>query len=109
MKDFKKAETVEEILEHSEKEPVIVLKHSLTCPISLAAHERVVAGLKEDEVQYPIYLVIMQEEKELSTDLAQKLDVKHESPQLIVVHHGNSAYDASHHDIRVEDIPKNIS
>jgi bacillithiol system protein YtxJ len=63
-------------------------------------------GLDKGLIPYPIYIIIVQKDRELSNKIAEILGVVHESPQLILVKDGKAMYDVSHVNIQVEDIPK---
>jgi bacillithiol system protein YtxJ len=75
-----------EALEASGDKPVLVLKHSTTCPVSAAALEEYEEYLKEqpaEDVDYVLVKVI--ESRPVSNQIAADLNVKHESPQIILV------------------------
>jgi bacillithiol system protein YtxJ len=40
--------------------------------------------------------------RDISRLVADRFDVEHQSPQVIVVHRGKAVYQASHYDIEVE-------
>ena len=105
MKNFLKPTTLLEIIEHSVKEPVLVFKHSLTCPISAGAYIRMNHGIEKKLIKYPVYIVVVQEKRELSNEIEQILNITHESPQIILIKNKQAIYDASHSDIQVNNIP----
>ncbi|HEV7423717.1 MAG TPA: bacillithiol system redox-active protein YtxJ, partial [Candidatus Paceibacterota bacterium] len=109
MEYFINPKALSKIIDHSKKELVLIFKHSLTCPVSIRAYERIFEGLKNGNVKYPVYLVIVQNNRDLSNNIAQTIDITHESPQIILVKDGKAIYSASHDNIQVENIPKNIS
>jgi bacillithiol system protein YtxJ len=76
---------------------MIIFKHSTTCPISAAAYRQVEAFESSNDI--PIYLVRVIEERPLSLGLAESLGVKHASPQVIYLNHGNVEWTTSHYDI----------
>jgi len=106
MNHFLHTASINEITEHSNKEPVLIFKHSLTCPISADAYKRIVEGLEKGLIPYPTYIVIVQNERDLSNTIAEKLGVIHQSPQLILIKDEKAIYDESHHNIQVSNTPK---
>ena len=83
------------------REPFVVFKHSMACPISHWA-DRCLADA-EETLGAPVYRVVVQTHRALSNRIAGDLDVRHETPQAIVVHRGRAVWHASHYAI---DIPR---
>jgi bacillithiol system protein YtxJ len=102
MRELSSQKYWEELLSRSEKEPVIIYKHSSTCSISLAAYNRLKVLEQNQEISDHIYLVVVQNSPEISADIADKLEVKHESPQVLLISNGRAVYHASHQDIESE-------
>lgn len=92
------AEQLENLFQKSVDAPVILFKHSITCPISSSVFNEV------SEVNADINLVIMQEARNISNLIAEKTGIRHESPQAIVLQNGKAIYHASHYDITAKDI-----
>jgi bacillithiol system protein YtxJ len=86
-----------EALEASHQEPVLLYKHSSTCPISARAQSQV-QQLDDDDP--PVYQVTVQTDRPLSQQIAQDFGIRHESPQAILVYRGSAVWDASHGEIR---------
>lgn len=85
---------LDELFAQSSEKPVILFKHSLTCPISHAAYEEV-ALLNDEEVA----LIVIQDARGLSNEIAVRTGIKHESPQILIVNEGKVVWHASHYDI----------
>lgn len=99
-------ESVDECLERSRKETVLILKHSTTCPISRAGKNQVDRFLKEQPIA--AYLVIVQQQRPLSNQIAERLQIKHESPQVIALKNGAAVKVFNHYEIAAETIRKAI-
>jgi bacillithiol system protein YtxJ len=82
-----------EMVERSKEQPVVLFKHSLSCPISARAYEQL--------AQFPgeVALLEVQRARELSSEVAKQLGIAHESPQVIVLRNGLVVWNASHFDI----------
>jgi bacillithiol system protein YtxJ len=86
-----------EAKEHSGERPVVVLKHSTTCPVSANALEEYEQYLEKNpntDVDYLLVKVI--ESRPVSNQIAEDLGVKHASPQIIYFKDGEAIWNASH-------------
>ncbi len=86
----------------SHDQPIIIFKHSTTCPISGIAKMRLEDDWNIDNL--PSYYVDVKSERSVSNYLAEHLGVHHESPQMIVVSDGEAVYDVSHLDIKISEV-----
>ena len=95
---------VEAIIERSNSVPCLILKHSTTCPISSLAKHRLEKqwGETKDGIE-PYYLDLLRY-RDISHHIAATFGVRHESPQVLLIKHGKCVYDASHLDIRVDEL-----
>jgi len=82
--------SLEDLAARSKQRPVVIFKHSLTCPISAAAYDQMA------EFEGEVALVEVQRARELSREIEDRLGVAHESPQVIVLRNGQVAWNASH-------------
>jgi bacillithiol system protein YtxJ len=94
----------QDILQKSYTETVIVYKHSNTCPISTGALMTIEQGITEGQIIIPIYIVVVQQNRDISDAIATDMGVEHESPQIILIKDGQVLYTASHYDIAVADM-----
>ncbi|HPO15423.1 MAG TPA: bacillithiol system redox-active protein YtxJ [Candidatus Hydrogenedentes bacterium] len=101
---------VEAALEASMTRPIFVLKHSTRCPISAGAYQRVLHYIETaGETAPPAYLVKVIESRPVSNDLATRLNIQHQSPQLILVKNKTAAWHASHNAITAQAIQAALS
>ena len=75
-------------LAKSHDHPIVLFKHSVSCPFSARAQEQV-AEAKHDA---DIYAIVVQYCEELSDAIVEKLGVEHESPQAIIVEDGEATW-----------------
>ena len=97
---YKAIESVDKLLEESEENTVFVIKHSLICPISEKAKLEIDTFAENNTV----YLLIIQEERETSEELAQKLQIRHESPQFIEILNKKAIKVLNHYQINLENL-----
>ncbi|MEL7159848.1 MAG: monothiol bacilliredoxin BrxC family protein [Bacteroidota bacterium] len=76
-------------LEASHQQPIVIFKHSASCPFSAAAQIEA-AHAKHD---LEVYGIVVQYTPDLKQEIADRLDVAHKSPQAIVVHRGKAVAD----------------
>lgn len=92
---------LEEALARSEQAPVAIFKHSTRCPISAAAHREVARYLEEaGAAAPPFYLVKVIESRSVSDAIAARLEVPHQSPQLLLVKCKDAYQTMSHGQIK---------
>lgn len=101
---------IQEILEESKQKPVIIFKHSTTCPISATAKNRLERQWNESNLAEvkPYYLDLLSY-RPISNEVANTFEVKHESPQLLLIRDGKCQYDASHLGIRLDEVKKHLA
>ena len=90
------------MLAASHEAPVALLKHSIACPISARGQEQFV-GL-EGDADPPLYAVVVQYARDVSTYLAETLGVEHQTPQVILIRDGQAVHDVSHHRIQLASL-----
>lgn len=92
------------MIERSHTVPCLILKHSTSCNISAIAKYRLDDDWDFDkDVLEPYYLDLLRF-RPLSAFIAERFDVYHESPQMLLIVDGECVYDASHLDIRIEEL-----
>ncbi|MCB1057157.1 MAG: bacillithiol system redox-active protein YtxJ [Acidobacteria bacterium] len=90
-------EELDAILDHSGERPQLIFKHSLTCPISHRAFRALEAYLGNSPATGVDYhLIQIQHARGVSNEVADRLGLRHESPQAILVREGKIVWNASH-------------
>ncbi|MGA9174730.1 MAG: bacillithiol system redox-active protein YtxJ [Thermoactinomyces sp.] len=100
----------DEVYNQSKQTPVLVFKHSTTCPISANAFEELKKFSETpaaDKVK--IAVVYVRESRAVSNQIADKLKVKHESPQAILLSGGKVLWHDSHWNITVESLQNAVN
>jgi len=129
--DLTSLEHVDELhrlIEESQSRPVLLFKHSYTCGTSMEALDELVAHLNDrrpersaphddrsapHESRPPQYaMVTVQTHRAVSNAVAQRLGVRHETPQALLIRDGRVVWSASHFRVTaaaVEDAIRNQS
>ncbi len=87
-----------QLISDSAKGPVVLFKHSTTCPISGAAYEEMSA------VKVPVNIVVVQDERDVSDEIEARTAVEHHSPQVIVLRNGKAVWNASHWRVKADAV-----
>lgn len=102
---FKKVDTLtrlDELFEESHTRPVLLFKHSNSCGISSGVMSKV------SDVDAEMHLVVVQTERAIADAIESRTNIRHESPQAIVLKGGVPVYHASHYGIRSADLEFHI-
>ena len=100
---FQTSHSLSEIVEESWLKPVIIFKYSSDCNSSALLRTRLKKALEENIISVPIYLITVQKQKALSENISKHFDIRHESPQIIILNKGHVTYTAHHGNIKIED------
>ena len=82
--------------------PQVLFKHSTRCSISSMALNRLESSTPPAGVDF--YLLDLLQYRNISTAIAEKFKVHHESPQVLVIINGECTYDESHMGISMDEI-----
>lgn len=109
MPEARRLESIDEVdalIAASHGAPVVLFKHSLICPVSTAAYDEYRRFLDERPAgEATVYaLVEIQKARPVSQAIARRTGVRHESPQALLLRHGEVVWHASHWDIRRESL-----
>ena len=99
-----KASAVPSILEASSKRPQLIYKHSYRCSRCVLAKDNIEEVGQKITGQADLHFIDVIESRPLSNQIAETLEVRHESPQLLLVHQGEVVWHASHSQITSESI-----
>ena len=95
--ELKTHKDLDKVMAKSKEKPILIFKHSTACPINARAAFRVNKWMEKLGDKKPeMYYVKVIESRPVSNELAKKLKVKHESPQILLIKDGESLWDTSH-------------
>jgi bacillithiol system protein YtxJ len=98
-------EQLEQIKKESFERPIMIFKHSTSCSISSASLSRMERNWKEEEAKnMKVYFLDLLKNRRLTNAIAQKFNVEHQSPQVILIKNGERVYDESHFGISFQDV-----
>jgi bacillithiol system protein YtxJ len=89
-------EDLDAMLEESSDRPLLLFKHSLSCGTSYEALDELIDHLNEDRLPARYAMITVQTHRELSTAVAKRLGIRHETPQALLIREGRVVWSASH-------------
>lgn len=93
MQKLDSVEQFEQVLKT--KDSFLILKHSLTCPISQGAYDEYNKFSKANP-DYSSYYLVVQDSRPLANYIAETFNVKHESPQALLFTNKSVTWHTSH-------------
>lgn len=100
--------SVQELVYLSFELPVLIFKHSTRCSISSMMLSRFEREWEQPEFKVELFYLDLIQFRNLSNEIAEKLNIEHQSPQLIVLSKGEILYSASHNAIDTTEILKKL-
>ena len=103
-KNLESEAQLDALTERSKEVPCLIFKHSTTCSISAMSRARLEQKWDFDALELEPYYLDLLKFRSLSNAVAERFDVFHESPQVLLIRDGECVYDASHLDISVAEL-----
>ena len=96
---FEKEQQLDDIIQLSHNvnvDAVAIFKHSTRCSISSMAKNRLERNWNPTNKNIPFYYLDLLAFRQLSNEVANRFDLMHESPQLLLIQKGELKAHASH-------------
>jgi bacillithiol system protein YtxJ len=99
---------LDKALSDSHERPVLLFKHSQSCGISAEALDELRAHMDEHAPVRSVHyaMVTVQTHRDVSNTIAERLGVRHETPQAILVRDGRVVWSASHFRVNALELQK---
>ena len=108
LRELHTIEELDQALSVSADQPVLLFKHSLSCPVSSWAFSEFNSYLERADPTVSYNLITVQTARKVSAEAASRLQIDHESPQAILVRNGRGVWNASHSSITASSIDEAI-
>jgi bacillithiol system protein YtxJ len=95
---------VDQVIQQSQNKPQALLKHSTRCSISGIAKSRLEQAIAQQSLEVDWHLLNVVKYRQLAQYVEEKLNVQHESPQLLVLVNGECVLDQDHMDIQLAEV-----
>ena len=101
--DLTQDHDLEQLVERSKTDPVLIFKHSTQCSISAQVYEEF-TNFAEGTPDLFCGVVLVVENRRLSNAIAERFGVRHESPQALLIKNGSVVWQASHWSITSDSL-----
>ncbi len=88
--------------EISYQKPVVLFKHSVRCGVSAMAKHHLESNWSLLSGELEFYFLDLIRHRSISNQIAEEFNVRHQSPQVIVLREGRVIYHTSHHLINAQ-------
>jgi bacillithiol system protein YtxJ len=100
-------EQLDQLIRNSFVTPQLIFKHSTRCSISTVVKKRLEKSNIPGDITFHFLDLIAY--RSLSNKIAEKLNVHHESPQVVLIKNGECVYDESHLAIQMDEIISQVA
>jgi len=101
-------EIVEKIASDTSDKIFLIFKHSTRCSISSMSLNRLESKW-DNSLNIEPYFLDLIKYRNISNAIAQKFNVYHESPQVLLIKNGNCFFNCSHNEISLNYIKEQLS
>ena len=98
---------LDELIAKSEATPQVIFKHSTRCSVSSMAKNRLDKNDAPSGSNFNFLDLI--KHRNLSNKISEYFDVRHQSPQILVIINGKCVYNESHSGISFDEIEEEIT
>jgi thioredoxin 1 len=103
-------ESIDAAIAESRERPVLLFKHSRYCGVSCEALDELQSHIDAQEQPAAAYkMVTVQTHRPVSDAIAQRLGLRHETPQVILIRDGKMVWNASHFRITATQLDQALS
>ena len=103
-------ESLDAALAESRERPVLLFKHSRHCGVSFEALDELHAHIEGMRAGFAAYkMITVQTHRAVSDAAAEKLGLRHETPQAILIRDGKMVWSASHFRITASQLNRALS
>ena len=95
-KEFYALEDLENIIKTSFHQPVLIYKHSTRCSLSSIVRSRLESSWEADPLDIVCYFLDLISFKEVSNAVEDQFQIRHQSPQILMIHQGKCIFHCSH-------------
>lgn len=101
-------EELDGIIHGSHHKTQVLYKHSTRCGTSFFALQNLKSISEENMKKADFYLIDVINQRNISGYISQKLHVRHESPQALILRDGKVLWNGSHNLVQAENIIKHL-
>jgi len=95
--------SLDRFISESGERPAIIFKHSNMCGVSARVYREV------SQVARPVGIVVVQQARDVSDEIARRFGIQHETPQALIVRGDELLWSASHYAVKAQAIEEALS
>lgn len=103
-KTLDRTEQLDEIITSSQQKPQAIFKHSTRCYISKAVMKNLESEWNISDEKLDVFYLDLLQHRNISSEIAARFSVVHQSPQMIVISKGKVIYQDSHQSISLDEM-----
>lgn len=100
---------VDDIMMASNDSAQVLFKHSTRCGTSFMSRKSLETFPDPESIQADFHMIDVIKNRSVSLYIAEKLQIRHESPQLFIIKDGSVIWNGSHHEVQVEILEKYLN
>ena len=97
-------EQLDQLVEESQTQYVLVFKHSTRCGVSRFSLQAFESEFKIDSSKVSLYFLDLLKNRGLSNEIASRFDVVHQSPQVLLIRNSEVVFTESHGQINAQEL-----
>ena len=102
-------EGLETLFRNSEEKPQLIYKHSHRCSVCFMAKQELENVAEKINDIADVYMINVVQQRDVSNAIASELNIRHESPQVLILKDGEVSWSGSHWQIKGNKILSNLS
>ncbi|WP_419870871.1 bacillithiol system redox-active protein YtxJ [Chryseobacterium sp. CT-SW4] len=105
--EIRTVEDLEKAINDSHTRRIVIFKHSTSCFISKTVLRNFEREITEaSDIQTDFYYLDLLAHRSISNKISELFQIRHESPQLIVIENGKVIHHASHQNISISQVTR---
>jgi bacillithiol system protein YtxJ len=100
---------LDNVIKNSTLKPKVIFKHSTRCGISRMVLRHFENDFKKNDDEVTFYFLDLLNYREVSADVASKLNVIHQSPQVIILYNKEILHTESHQGIDIKKVQQIVT
>ena len=96
---LEQVDQVKELEKESDEKTILIFKHSTRCSTSRMVLDRLERNWKKEGLNAKPYFLDLLSYREISNTVEENFNVRHESPQVLIIRNGKSVFNCSHFNI----------
>ncbi len=100
---------LENVIKNSILKPKVIFKHSTRCGISRMVLRQFENGFEKNDDEVTFYFLDLLNYKEVSAAVANRLNVVHQSPQVIILYNKEILHTESHQGIDIKKVQQIVA